>query len=120
MKLRIALAATLALAGCMGSGQNPTPSGPVSAGPMARSGFTVSDFTYHRMPLRTRAPRLAPDTRILYPADLTDSGGPIMKNAGAYNLYVNCPAGNESCWGDPEGFQKRLAGSSFAKLLTQY
>ena len=43
-----------------------------------------------------------------------------MKTSAAYNIYVNCPAKNESCWGDPEGFQKNLAGSSFAKLMTQY
>jgi hypothetical protein len=120
MNARFALAATLALAACAAPQAAPTPAAPVLGPPAARSGYTVSDFTYHRMPLRTQARRRAPDTRILYPADLTDSGGPIMKTADSYNLYVNCKAGDESCWGDPEGFQKRLTGSSFAKLLTQY
>lgn len=121
MKRRIALTMTLALAGCMGASQSLPPSNPTSGAPATvHMDYTVSEFTYHAMRLRTQGPRPWADTRILYPADLTDSGGPIMKTAGAYNLYVNCPAANQSCWGDPEGFQKRLAGSSFAKLLTQY
>ena len=121
MKRSIGLVATLALAGCIGASQSLPLSAPSSSAPAAAHlGYTVSEFTYHVMRLRTQAPRAVADTRILYPADLTDSGGPIMKTAGAYNLYVNCPAANESCWGDPEGFQKNLAGSSFAKLLTQY
>lgn len=121
MKRHIAFAATLALAGCMGASQIVTPANPSSSVPMTtRAGYAVSQFTYHVMRLRTQAPRPVADTRILYPADLTDSGGPIMKTADAYNLYVNCPAGNETCWGDPEGFQKKLTGSSFAQLLTQY
>jgi hypothetical protein len=121
MKRSIALTAMLALAGCIGASQSLPPSNPSSGAPAtAHLGYTVSEFTYHVMPLRTQAPHPGANTRILYPADLTDSGGPIMKTAAAYNLYVNCPAANESCWGDPEGFQKSLTGSSFAKLLTQY
>ena len=121
MKRTIALTATLALAGCIGASQSLPPSHPSSGAPAAAHlGYTISEFTYHVMPLRTQAPHSGADTRILYPADLTDSGGPIMKTAAAYNLYVNCPAANESCWGDPEGFQKSLTGSTFAKLLTQY
>lgn len=60
------------------------------------------------------------DTKIQYPADLVRKPGPIMKTAAAFNIYVNCPSHGESCWGDPEGFQKNLTGSKFAALLTQY
>lgn len=74
---------------------------------------------YHLMKLR-RPDGTGGEVRKKYPADLTYSGGPLMKAAVAYNIYVNCKSGGESCWGDPEGFQKKLAGSTFAALLTQY
>ncbi|MBV8154203.1 MAG: hypothetical protein JOY98_07275 [Candidatus Eremiobacteraeota bacterium] len=83
-------------------------------------GFTVKDFTYHIMPLRVRhAHANAGGGGLQYPDDLTNYGAPLMKAAAAHNIYVNCPA-KESCWGAPEAFQTKLAGSKFAGMLTQY
>ena len=78
-------------------------------------------LSYHLMPLRN-APNivLRNQHKIVYPSDLVYRGGPVMKTAASYNVYVNCKSGGESCWGDPEGFQKNLTGSTFAQLLTQY
>jgi len=46
-----------------------------------------------------------------------------MPSATAYNVYVS-PNGkkctNESCWGQPEEFLKKLTGTKFAGLITQY
>lgn len=85
------------------------------------SGRTARVLSYHLMPLRTRGRAgLGVDTKIKYPADLVRRKGPIMATATSFNVYVNCDGGGESCWGDPEGFQKKLAGSRFAALLTQY
>jgi hypothetical protein len=85
----------------------------------ARSARVLS---YHLMPLRGQGPqaRVEGDHKVKYPADLVRKNGPIMKSAASFNVYVNCKSGGESCWGDPEGFQKKLAGSKFASLLTQY
>ncbi len=85
----------------------------------ARSARVLS---YHLMPLRTPSSesRVDGDHKIKYPADLVRKNGPIMKAAASFNIYVNCNKGGESCWGDPEGFQKNLADSRFASLLTQY
>ena len=123
MNARIALAATLALAGCTAAQSSLTPSSPVSRIPAAARAWLAYRIGLRATACRCerQAPRVAPDTLgLLYPADLTDSGGPIMKTADAYNLYaVNCAAGNESCWGDPgSGFQKRLGfGSSLCEAF---
>jgi hypothetical protein len=84
---------------------------------MARHAQVLS---YHLMPLRRSGPDAVGDHKIVYPADLHYKGGPLMTAAASFNVYVNCKGGGESCWGDPEGFQKRLTGSTFAQLLTQY
>lgn len=78
-------------------------------------------LSYHLMPLRRSQPNaLAGDHKVVYPADLVYKGGPLVTKAASYNVYVNCKRGGESCWGDPEGFQKKLTGSRFAQLLEQY
>ncbi len=86
---------------------------------MARDARILS---YRLMRLRSTATdaRDRDDTKLKYPADLVRKKGPVMKMAAAFNIYVNCPSGGESCWGDPEGFQRNLTGSNFAALLTQY
>lgn len=85
---------------------------------MAQSARILS---HHFMRLRTGGDaRTRGDTKVKYPADLVRKHGPIMKTAAAFNIYVNCSSGGESCWGDPEGFQRNLTGSRFAKLLEQY
>jgi hypothetical protein len=85
------------------------------------SALTARILSYHLMPLRNTPPQalFAPDQRVVHPADLVRRDGPIMKAASSFNIYVNCKSG-ESCWGDPEGFEKDLTGSRFAGLLTQY
>ncbi len=55
-----------------------------------------------------------------YPLDVTKGPGPTVSGIAAYNIYVNCPAKNESCWGHPEEFLKGLTGSAFAGMITQY
>ena len=77
-------------------------------------------LSYHLMPLRRSRPNLGGDHKVVYPADLHYRGGPLMTQAAAFNVYVNCKSGGERCWGDPEAFQKHLTGSTFAALLTQY
>lgn len=78
-------------------------------------------LSHHFMKLRTRGgDSERKQVRTKYPADLVRKKGPIMKAAAAFNIYVNCKSGGESCWGDPEGFQKALTGSTFAGLLQQY
>jgi hypothetical protein len=86
---------------------------------MARSARILS---YHIMPLRDPGAmgRLRGDRKIVYPADLARHMGPIMKTAASFNVYVNCAGGGESCWGDPEGFQRNLTTSRFVELLRQY
>jgi hypothetical protein len=119
-------------AGCTGSPQGMLPAAPASgisyetnvtveAGDIenARSARILS---YHLMPLRNGAPtsRIRNGIRLRYPADLRNHGGPIMKTAASFNIYVNCNDRGERCWGDPEGFQRNLTGSTFAALLEQY
>ncbi|MBV8068074.1 MAG: hypothetical protein JO113_08845 [Candidatus Eremiobacteraeota bacterium] len=85
----------------------------------ARSARVLS---YHLMLLRRGGPasRLGGGVKLRYPGDLTYKGGPIMKTAASFNIYVNCGGRGEQCWGDPEGFQTNLTGSTFAELLKQY
>ena len=119
------------LAACGGPRADFVPSAPAApvAPQAAALGVTPGDvasaraarvLSYHLMPLRGRGGDAMRGDRKVYPADLVRKKGPIMKSAAAFNIYVNCKAGNESCWGDPEGFQKNLAGSRFAALLKQY
>ena len=93
----------------------------VGAGDVARA-RNARVLSFHLMPLRSqgRGNGVERDTKIKYPADLVRKRGPIMREAAAFNIYVNCKSGGESCWGDPEGFQKNLTGSRFLELLTQY
>lgn len=77
-------------------------------------------LSYHLMPLRRTGHDRTGDHKVVYPADLHFDGGPLMAEAAAFNIYVNCKSGGERCWGDPEGFQNNLTGSTFAALLTQY
>jgi len=114
------IVAAAALAACSGGGSLPAAT---SSAPSAFSNAVAAPqiLHYHLMPLRTRASSAAgADVKHVYPADLTRGRGKVMKTAVAYNIYVNCPTGGESCWGDPEGFQNNLTGSRFAGLLGQY
>ena len=81
-------------------------------------------LSYHVMQPRTRPAESAGtwrgDVRKVYPSDLTRGKGRLMTAAVAYNVYVNCKTGGQTCWGDPEGFQRNLTRSTFAQLLTQY
>src|SRR5581483_7620055 len=126
-----ALAAAFVLAGCEVTQPVLPGSGGGPAGPLAPVSIAVSRddaamatrarvLSYHVMPLRRSDSDLAGNHRVVYPADLHFKGGPLMKRAASFNVYVNCKSGGESCWGDPEGFQKNLTGSAYAGLLTQY
>ncbi len=126
-----AIGLAAALSACSSQPQAPIPQAP---GPQSvaravlsvtaddeTSGRNARILSYRLMHLRTRGERTVPhDVRKKYPADLVRKKGPIMSAAASFNIYVNCKKGGEACWGDPEGFQKALAGSTFAALLTQY
>lgn len=126
-----ALAFSSVLSACGSSALVPAPALPnavsqaevalrVTSGDVA-STQTARILSYHPMLLRTQQRRAgAEEGRLKYPADLVRKNGPIMKTASSFNVYVNCKSGGESCWGDPEGFQKHLTGSRFAALLRQY
>ena len=119
-------------AACTTGPQSPVPALPPSATLAAPALAVTHDdleraqtariLSYHLMKLRRQqsGPRTGGDGRVRYPADLVRKKGPVMKAEAAFNIYVNCKSGGESCWGDPEGFQRNLTGSTFAALLTQY
>ena len=127
-----AMAAGVFLASCAASQTvMPGVAGGTSPGTSAPVALTVSRddaemaqhaqvLSYHLMPLRRSGPDAVGDHKPVYPADLHYKGGPLMTAAASFNVYVDCKSGGESCWGDPEGFQKRLTGSGFAQMLTQY
>ncbi len=119
----VALAVLGILAACSQAVNPVTPPQAASAlrHSIARNAYKVQSFTYHIMRPRTvsRAAR-AGGGGLIYPDDLTNYGGPVMKSLAAHDIYVNCPAKNQSCWGAPEAFQIHLQGSSFAALLKQY
>lgn len=118
------------VAACGGSTLAPVPTLPGAGSPAGPLRVTSDDvawaqtariLSYHLMLPRTEQRRAGErQTRIKYPADLVRRNGPIMKTAASFNVYVNCRSGGESCWGDPEGFEKDLTGSRFAALLKQY
>jgi hypothetical protein len=84
------------------------------------SARTARILSYHLMLLRNEQRSVEGALKLKYPADLVRKKGPIMKAAASFNVYVNCKAGGESCWGDPERFENALTGSRFAALLKQY
>jgi hypothetical protein len=87
----------------------------------ASNAYKIESFSYRIMPLRTARHAKHPNPRgLIYPDDLAYFGGTLMKSAAAHNIYVNCPAKNQSCWGAPEPFQIGLKGSTYAALLKQY
>ena len=112
--------ALVVLAACAQAANSLVPSSDLRHA-VASNAYSVRSFTYHIMPLRTGSGAKRANAKgLIYPDDLTDYGGPLMKSAAAHNIYVNCPAKNQSCWGAPEAFQTGLTGSSFAALLKQY
>jgi hypothetical protein len=118
------LAALVVLTACSGGFAPHSPAfAPAASGAtvhaVAGARYVIRSFTYHVMPLRT-GNRPHASSGLQYPDDLTNYGGPVMTAAAAHNIYVNCPAANQSCWGAPEQFQMKLAGSAFAALLRQY
>lgn len=120
----VSVAALVALAACSQIGNPVTPSRSAGELPQAAApkAYTIQSFTYRIMPLRktSHAELAGGGGGLIYPDDLTNYGGPVMTSAAAHNIYVNCPARNQSCWGAPEPFQTGLKGSSFAALLKQY
>jgi uncharacterized iron-regulated membrane protein len=119
------IAALVGLAACSQASNPIVPSaGPAPAAQRnaaaTPAGYTIRSYTYKIMPLRTQPHAAADAGGLQYPDDLTNYGGKVMKSLSTHNIYVNCPAKNESCWGAPEAFQTKLAGSKFAALLTQY
>jgi hypothetical protein len=53
-----------------------------------------------------------------FPADLTYFGGLVAKQISSANVYYNC--GDQSCWGNPEGFLSDLSISKFIHIVDQY
>ena len=60
------------------------------------------------------------------PFDLTYNGGPVIKAATNYVVYVNCvaPATPGTCWGNgtvaPANFLRDLNGSEYLRLVNEY
>ena len=84
---------------------------------------TATDFHYHIFPTYShwKSYAVQPDkTKVFHPADLHYYGGPLMKKAIEHDIYVNCPAQDQTCWGAPEAFFKNLTSSTLVGLLTQY
>jgi hypothetical protein len=60
------------------------------------------------------------------PFDLTNFGGPVVKGATSYLVYVNCalPETPFTCWGNgtmsPTDFMKDLNRSPFIRILNEY
>ncbi len=133
-RVAAAIGFSLIAAGCAVPSQPSLPVLPVSNAPATRElDVAATDvdgarnakvLSYHLMRLRSRSrlpfAQAEGDTRIQYPGDLVRKKGPIMTTATSFNIYVNCKTGGESCWGDPEGFEKNLTGSRFTALLKQY
>ncbi|HTU80995.1 MAG TPA: hypothetical protein VMF61_02640 [Candidatus Acidoferrales bacterium] len=118
-----AMACAVSLSACSDGGSVTAPQAPAAfrAVPQASPAYAIESFHFHVMRLRhgTNSAAAVPGGAI-YPDDLTDYGGPIMKSEAAYNVYVNCPGRYASCWGSVAPFQQQLSGSAFAGLLTQY
>ena len=105
---------------------------------------SVLAFRYHLLPARTEAAkgvpldgpepfslaaaeRLAPAakaavTRVpspgFFPDDLSNLGGVVATSTVFNNVYFNCA--DQSCWGNPVGFQNDLVKSKFIHLVDQY
>jgi hypothetical protein len=115
------VAALVVLAACAQAvGPYTPPADPSAAVRAQSSGYSVRTYTYHIMPLRTVPRARHANGGLTYPDDLIDYGGPVMKSVATHNIYVNCAAKDQSCWGAPEAFQRGLQGSSFAGMLAQY
>lgn len=82
----------------------------------------VRSFHYHIFPVSSQWGKPVENgaTKVVHPADLAYYGGPLMKTAVEHDIYVNCKAGDESCWGKPEEFFQNLTSSKLVKLLGQY
>jgi len=71
------------------------------------------------------APKNAASTipLVLYPADLTFQGGPVLTTTEHHAVYLHpngvCPSVS-SCWGNPEGFLRDLGRSQFIHVVDQY
>jgi hypothetical protein len=56
-----------------------------------------------------------------YPADLVNSGGPLVTSTTIHDIFVNMTSGTvASNWGDPHGFLGDLSKSDFIHLTDQY
>lgn len=135
----IVLVALAALAACSSPGSQITvpPAQPLTNAAMHPAGASrvlhvgasdvaiardVRNFHYHIFPVSSQWGKGAKKTatKVVYPADLTYYGGPLMKSAVEHNIYVNCKSGTEKCWGQPEEFFQSLTGSKLVKMLGQY
>ena len=60
---------------------------------------------------------------VLYPADLTFQGGPVLTSTEHHPVYLHpngaCPT-VAPCWGNPEGFLRDLGRSQFMHVVDQY
>ncbi len=96
---------------------------------------TFTNFRYHILPAKTAAGKTALATQGygtaassvpsvpspgFYPDDLVFFGGKVLPDTENHNIYVNCPAANGGCWGNPAQFLKDLSNSTFIHLTDQY
>jgi hypothetical protein len=92
--------------------------GTIPASAFSTLHYDPAKFRGHTLPLVGSAGGVKPMTNIAYPDDMHYLGGRVYTMATEWDVYVNCQ--NESCWGRPEEFQKRLNGSTMIHVLDQY
>jgi hypothetical protein len=88
---------------------------PITAAMLADKAPT-SDFRYHLLPVRPAGTRLKPMS-VVFPADMTSGGGPVLTTAKLNDIYVNTTA---AAVGTPATFQANYNVSTFIHVLDQY
>jgi hypothetical protein len=131
---------TLSLTGCESQPSAPVPGDPSSEAIIdfeltpegAQAAQSASMVGMHKLP--TVALRQIADDRFSAsaaavdnsPFDLTYFGGPLVKGATNYAIYVNCatPLNPENCWGTgsvgPGTFLQDLNNSDYIRLANEY
>lgn len=132
-------AAALLLAGCQGESTTPSGAGDdanvppteftlTPAGAAAAKAATIVGM--HKLgTLSTRSlvgPNFSADEgkKTNSPFDLTFFGGPVVKSATSFNVYVNCATTPAACWGTgaltPGTFLKDMNRGNFIRLANEY
>jgi hypothetical protein len=112
------------------SGFNPAPEkiSPILTAPVPGISILPNDI-HGALPSAAAAVAAFPTPGEWNPANLLNFGGTSgnifgLVSAKQVNIYLNCPAHDDSCWGDGKGstttFQSNLANSNFITIVNQY